>query len=118
MKPDETATEEAVCPGVIVFALFVWFDSLFQVNNFSVMSAQVFLGWTSIIKQGLIVYCSRTQHSDASEARARSPKVLSQALYHWVTESLRSHIVWNIGYQTTLADETADRESCHWQEKC
>ena len=34
---------------------------------------------------GSNVSCSRTQHSDAGEARTRSPSVLSQALYHWAT---------------------------------
>ena len=29
--------------------------------------------------------CSRTQHSDAGEARTRGPSVSSQALYHWAT---------------------------------
>ena len=31
------------------------------------------------------VSCSRTQHSDAGEARTRSPSVSIQALYHWAT---------------------------------
>ena len=31
------------------------------------------------------VSCSRTQRSDAGEARTRGPSVSSQALYHWAT---------------------------------
>ena len=31
------------------------------------------------------MYCSRTQCSDAGEARTRGPSVSSQALYHWAT---------------------------------
>ena len=31
------------------------------------------------------VSCSKTQSSDASEARTQGPSVLSQTLYHWAT---------------------------------
>ena len=31
------------------------------------------------------VSCSRTQHSDAGDARTHGPSVKSQALYHWAT---------------------------------
>ena len=31
---------------------------------------------------------SRTQHSDAGEAKTRGPSVSSQALYHWATALL------------------------------
>ena len=34
--------------------------------------------------------CSRTQHSNAGEARIRNPSVLSQAHYHWATA-----LLWN-----------------------
>ena len=50
------------------------------VNNLSVTSGRVFLGWTST-KQGLM-------YSDAGEARTHGPSVSSQALYHWVTALL------------------------------
>ena len=60
-----------------MYYLFVWFDSLRPINNLSVKKGQVFLGWTST-KLG-------PQHSDAGEARTRSPLVSSQALYHWAT---------------------------------
>ena len=50
------------------------------------MLGRVFLDWTST-KQGLMS-CSRTQHSDASEAQTHNPSVSSQALYHWVTALL------------------------------
>ena len=49
------------------------------VNNLSVMSGQVLLGWTSTKS------CSRTKRSDASRARTHGPSVSSQALYHWAT---------------------------------
>ena len=59
------------------------FNSLRPINNLSVIKGRVFLGWTST-KLGLMT-CSRTQRSDAGEARTRGPSVSSQALYHWAT---------------------------------
>ena len=38
---------------VLVFVLFVWFDSLHPINNLSVIKGRVFLGWTST-KLGLM----------------------------------------------------------------
>ena len=48
------------------------------------MSRRVSQGWTNT-KKGKNVSCSRTQHSDASEAQTRGPLVSSQALYHRAT---------------------------------
>ena len=48
------------------------------VNNLSVMSGRIFLGWTST-KLGLM-FCSRTQRSGAGEAGTPGPSVSSQAL--------------------------------------
>ena len=53
------------------------------VNNLSVTSGWVFLGWTST-KLGKLCL-AQTQPSDASEALTRGPSVSSQALYHWAT---------------------------------
>ena len=67
------------------FCKMFFFDLMLYipVNNFSVMSGQVFLGWTSRI-QGLM--CLAQEHnSGAGEALTRSPSVSSQALYHWAT---------------------------------
>ena len=36
--------------------------------------------------------CSRTQHSEAHEARTHGPSFLSQALYHYDTDSLEKDI--------------------------
>ena len=67
VDPDETR--------LIILFDFILYD---PVNNFSVMSRRVFLGYTST-KQGLRikVACSRT-----GEARTRNPSVSSQAFYH------------------------------------
>ena len=51
------------------------------VSNFSAMSGQVFLGWTSTISK-VNMSCSRTQHSNPDEAQTQGPSVSSQALYH------------------------------------
>ena len=48
-------------------------------QQFPVMSYRNVLGWTST-KARINVSCSRTLHSDASEAQTRSPSVSSQAL--------------------------------------
>ena len=45
------------------------------VNNFLVKSGRVFLGGTSTKLARINVSCSRTQHSDASEARTCNPSV-------------------------------------------
>ena len=70
--------------------LFVWFDSLCR--------SQQFFSYVGTGLPGLNQYwarinesCSRTQCSNASEARIRNPSVLSQALYHWATAAL----LWN-----------------------
>ena len=52
------------------------------VNNFSVMSGRVFLGLASTKQARINVSCTRTQRSDAGEARTRNLSVSSQALYH------------------------------------
>ena len=88
---------ELLCSGVTYLKQHdlgldtVFFSILFDlilyitVNNISVTSGQVFLGWTSS-KLGLDnVSCSKTQRSDASDARTHGPSVSSQALYHWAT---------------------------------
>ena len=51
--------------GVICLLLYYLIFNV-PVSNFSVMSVRVFLGWS----------CSRTQHSDVSEARFRGRHVL------------------------------------------
>ena len=55
-----------------IIMVFILFDFILYipVNNFSVMSGRVFLGWTMIN-----MFCSRTQHSDAGEARNLSALV-------------------------------------------
>ena len=58
---------------------FVWFDSFIPVNNFSVMSGQVFLGWTCT-KQRFM--CLAKGHNAVTPV---SPSVWSQALYHRAT---------------------------------
>ena len=63
--------------------LFVWFDSLCPMNNFSVKQGRVFLGWA----QG-------PQSSDAGEARTHGLSVSSQALYHWATASSQALYHW------------------------
>ena len=40
--------------------------------------------------------CSRTQHSDAGEARTRGPTVSSQALNHWATAPFLLKLEWAI----------------------
>ena len=55
------------------------------VDNFSVMSKRVFLGWTSTILVGINLSYSRTQRSASSETRIRNSSVSSQVLYHWAT---------------------------------
>ena len=62
----------------------VWFDSL--------RPSQQFFSYVGMGLPGLNQYFarinvsrSRTQHSDAGEARNRGPSVLSQALCHWAT---------------------------------
>ena len=62
------------------------------VNNFSVMSGRVFLGWTST-KQGLMCL-ARTQRSDTDEDRTLNPSVSSQAPYQ-STEPLHSPVSSN-----------------------
>ena len=52
------------------------------VNDFSVMSEQVFLGWTSTKQRKS---CSTTQHSASGEARTHIPSIWSQALFHWAS---------------------------------
>ena len=44
--------------------------------------------------------CSRMQHNDASETRTHGLSVLSQALYHWVTQlpDLTFCILMNFSY--------------------
>ena len=54
------------------------------INNFSVKLGQVFLVFNQYVAR-VNVSCSRTQHSDASQARTGSPLVSSQALYHRAT---------------------------------
>ena len=61
----------------------IWFFTSTQ-QSFS-YAGRVFLGWTSTKLARINVSCSRTQHSDAGEARTRGPSVSSQALYHWAT---------------------------------
>ena len=69
--------------------LFVWFDSLCR-------SQQSFI-YVGTGLPGLNQYwvrindsCSRTQRSNAGEARIRNPSVLRQALCHWATA-----LLWN-----------------------
>ena len=62
-----------------VICLFVWFDSLRPINNFSVKQGRVFLGRTST-KLGKMCLAQGPQRSDASEARTCGPSVSSQAL--------------------------------------
>ena len=66
------------------FCLFVWFDSLHP-------SPQIF-SYVGTGLPGLNQYqarinlsCSKTQHSDAGEARTSNLSVSSQALYYWAT---------------------------------
>ena len=67
--------------NVCLFGLFLYVP----VNNCSVMSGLVFLGWSMKYKARINVSCSRTQRSDAGEAWTHNPSVMSQALYHWAT---------------------------------
>ena len=78
---------------------FCLFDLIIYVpvNNLSVTSGRGFLGWTSRLAR-IYVSCSRTQRSNAGEARTRGPSVSSQALYHWATalSAHRCHKIRNI----------------------
>ena len=69
----------AMSPSKGLFDLILYV----QVNNFSVMSKRVFLGWTNT-KLGLMS-CSRTQRNVAGEAQTHNPSILGQALHHWAT---------------------------------
>ena len=66
-------------------AMFDWILYV-RVNNFSVMSRRVFLGWTST-KQGSM--CLDQGHNAVTLARAE-PAIPQSRVKHSVTESLRS----------------------------
>ena len=57
------------------------------VNNFSVMSGWVFLGWTSTKQR---IKCLAQGHNavPSGEAITPNPSISSQALYHWATRLL------------------------------
>ena len=69
--------------------LFVWFDFYVAVNNFSVMSRRVFLGWTST-KQGLM--CLAQGHNTVMLAMLKpvTPRSWDKPS---TTEPLRSHFL-------------------------
>ena len=62
-----------------IICLFVYVP----VNNISVTSGRDGSSWVELVLSKVTV--SRTQHSDAGEARSQGPSVSSQALYHWAT---------------------------------
>ena len=66
--------------------LFVWFDSLLPINNFSVKQGRVFLGWTST-KLGKCVLLK--DHNAVTPVRLEPPASRSQ-VKHFTTEPLRS----------------------------
>ena len=67
-----------------VHLLFIWFDFLRPIQqSFSYIGTD--LPWLNQYEARINVSFSRTQCSDACEARTSGPSVLSQALYHWAT---------------------------------
>ena len=76
-------------------SLFVWFDSLHpSQQSFSYVRMDI-PGLNQFWARRINVSCSRTQHSDASEALTRGPSVSSQALYHWATALPLPHEISN-----------------------
>ena len=66
--------------------LFVWFDSVFPINNLSVIKGQVFLGWTST-KLGLMFLAQ--EHNTVTTVKLEPAAPRSQ-VKHDTTEPLRS----------------------------
>ena len=91
--------------GTCSSCLFVWFDSLCR--------SQQFFSYVGTGLPGLNQYWarineswSRTQCSNAGEARIRNPSVLSQALYHWATALLWNGSGWYVFIGAILASTT------------
>ena len=86
---------------------FAWFDSLFPINNLSVIKRQVFLGWTSF-KLGLM--CRAQGHNTEMPVRLE-PTVSSQALYHWATALPK---VWVDALMTNLKLSSVTCHTISW----
>ena len=65
-----------------LFVCLIWFFTSHQ-QSFNYKGTD--LPWLNQYLARINVSCSRTQHSDAGEARTRGPLVSSQALYHCAT---------------------------------
>ena len=74
-----------------ITCLFDWILYV-PVNNFSVMSGPVFLGWTSTKQR--IKFLAQGHNSASGEARARNPSILKQAHYHWATALLNNPVAF------------------------
>ena len=75
------------------------------VNNFSVMSGQVFLGQTST-KQWINVSCSREQHSDfpSRESQTSNPSIPSLTLYQLSLVVLRvQNFIEKVGHNELIS---------------
>ena len=86
--------------------LFVWFDSLRPINNFSVIKGRVFLGWTSP-KLGLMSLLKDTMQW-CRWGSTRGHSVSSQAFYHWATALPGSNATF-VYFKELLQKQIIDR---------
>ena len=104
--PPPPPTPPPLCPHMRISGrMFVCFNSLHPINNFSDINGRDFLGWTSS-KLGLMFLLKDTMQWRRWGSKFE-PSVSSQALS--TTEPLRSHIRWN---DATL--DLLDRELFAW----
>ena len=75
--------------AIVHVCLFVWFDSLYPINNISVLYGRVFLGWTST-KLGLK---GLAQGHNAVMPTRLEPAAPRPRFKHSATEPLRSLVV-------------------------